>query len=105
MKKRLHFWYSLLLWVLWAVGMSTTALSRFQYFHENERLFWDFVLPYNEIIQMISYVPVAPILFLIALFESKKQSKKSYWLTILLFLFTAAYWVAYLTCFIHWTES
>ena len=104
MKKRLHTWYSILLWVLWAVGMSTTAISRFQYFHENEKLFWDFVLPYNEIIQIISYVPVAPILFLIALTESKKENKKG-WPTVFLFLFTAAYWVAYLTCFIRWTES
>lgn len=105
MKKHLHFWYSFLLWILWAVGMSTTAISRFQYFHKNDTLFWDFVLPYNEIIQLVSSVPVVPVLFMIALAESKKQSKKSYWLTVLLFLFTTVYWVAYNACFIHWTEN
>lgn len=104
MIKKLHTWYSFLLWTLWAVGLGATALSRFQYLHENDRLFWDFVLPYNEIIQILSYVPVAPILFLIALAENKKENKKG-WPTILLFLFTAAYWVAYITCFIRWTEG
>ena len=104
MKKQLHTWYSFFLWLLWSVGLGTTALSRFYFFHENEKLFWDFVLPYNDIIHIASYIPVAPILFLIAYYQHKQAGKRTRG-PIFLFLLTALYWLAYLSLYIRWTEG
>ena len=103
MKKQLHTWYSLFLWVLWAVGLGATAISKFQYSHENEQLFWHFVLPYNDIVHIASYIPVAPIFFLLAFIQNKRENKPTRG-PILLFLFTALYWIAYLYLYIRWTE-
>ena len=104
MIKKLHTWYSFLLWTLWAVGLGATALSRFQYLHENDRLFWDFVLPYNEIIHIISYIPIAPILFLLAFAKSKQENKRCR-KAVAIFLITALLWFVYLSLFIRWTEN
>jgi hypothetical protein len=104
MFKKIHAWFSVFLWTLWAAGLGTTALSRFQYHHENDRLFWDFVLPYNEIIHIISYIPIAPVLFLLAFVKSKQENKRCY-KTVALFLLTAFLWLVYLSLYIRWTVN
>jgi amino acid permease len=104
MLKKIHTWVCFALWTLWTVGLGATAISRFQYFHEKQWLFWDFVLPYNEIVQIISSIPFAPILCLLA-FHSNKNAHKSNRLTVFLFILTAVYYVAYMTLFIRWTEG
>lgn len=104
MLKKLHTCYSFLLWLLWTVGLGATALSRFRFLHENDRLFWDFVLPYNEVIHTLSYIPIAPILFLLVFFQYKQENKRCRG-TVALFLITAVYWLVYLSLFIRWTEG
>ena len=104
MTKKLHTCFSFLLWTLWAVGLGATALSRFEYLHENDRLFWDFVLPYNDVVHIISYIPIAPILFLLAVVQSKQKHQRCR-KTVALFLVTAFLWLVYLSLFIRWTEN
>ena len=104
MIKKIYAWWCGILVSLWSVGLGATAISKFQYAHENEKLFWDFVLPYNEVIHFLSWIPVMPVLFFILLPESKK-SKKSNLLHWLLFLVISALWIAYMSLYIHWTES
>lgn len=104
MLKKIHTWFSFLLWTLWAVGLGATALSRFEYAHENQRLFWDFVLPYNDIVHIISYIPIAPVLFLLTWGKSKQAGKRCK-KTVFLFLLTGVLWLVYLSLYIRWTES
>lgn len=103
MVRKLHAWCCSILTVLWTVGLTTTAISRFQYLHQNQTLYWDFVLPYNQIVHIISSIPFAPIFFLLAFRDCRKNNRR-YWPTVLLFILTTVYWLVYMRLYIRWTE-
>lgn len=103
MIKKIYAWYCFVLWGLWSVGLGATAISKFRFLHENQALFWDFVLPYNDILHIISYIPIAPILFLIAFVQNKRANQRN-GRTVFLFLLTALLWLVYLSLYIRWTE-
>jgi hypothetical protein len=103
MVKKIYAWCCGILCTLWTVGLGATAISRFQYGHENQKLYWDFVLPYNDIVHYISSVPLLPILFLLTVWSCKK-TRRRYWPAVLLFIFASVYWLVYMNMYIRWTE-
>ena len=104
MIRKIYAWCCGILCTLWTVGLTATAISRFQYLHENQKLYWNFVLPYNDIVQLVSSIPFVPVLCLLAIRSRKKDGQRT-WPAILLFFFTTICWLVYLSMFIRWTES
>ena len=104
MIKKIHAWACSVFLALWTVGLGSTAISRFQYQHKNEPFYWDFVIPYNKIIQILSWIPFLPILFMLTAAENKINSRRN-WPSALLFILASLCWMAYMVYFIQWTET
>jgi hypothetical protein len=84
--------------------LGATAISRFQYGHENQKLYWDFVIPYNNIVQIVSWIPILPLLFLMTAAENKINSRRN-WPYALLFVLASLCRMGYMVYFIQWTET
>ncbi len=99
---RSHMFFCFFLWGIWGIGLCLTGASLFFYQHNNDFLFWKIMTPYNQIVQIVSLIPIEPILCILAIRESK-QHNKSYFPAILLCCVTFFLWLAYITLYVHWT--
>ena len=100
--KRQHMILCVVLWGLWGLGLCFTGVSRFVFQHNNDLLFWKIVIPYNQIVQLVSFIPLEPLFCILAICDSKK-AKHPYYSAIILCVVTFLLWLMYITLYIWWT--
>jgi hypothetical protein len=96
-----HFRICLILWGLWGIGLILTGTSLLFFQHQNDVFFWNIVLPFNNIILLLSLIPIEPIACIRAIYFNRDihQVRKNVILAILSFIF----WILYIYAYVEWT--
>ena len=100
--KRNHKLLCFTLWGIWGLGLCFTGVSRFGFQHNNDLLFWEVVVPYNQVVQLVSFIPLEPLFCVLAICDSKKQ-KQPYNSAIVFFVITFLFWLMYAVLYVWWT--
>lgn len=65
---------------IWGIGMILALISRFVFFNDND-IVWNINKYYNEVICILSLIPVAPVILIVDMIRTQKV-----WIDVLLML-------------------
>lgn len=98
---KLHKVICYVLWGLWGIGLCLTSVSRFGLQNESE-MFWKLMATYNQFVQVVSFVPVQPVFFVLDMLYRKAHGQP-YYPAVVLLCSTFILWVTYISLFVRWT--
>lgn len=100
---KIHIIFSIILSSLFLIGIVFTGISSFIFNNENQQI-WNFATKYNELILILSLIPILPNCFLFNIienFKSKYENKIIY--PIIPFAITSLLWIFYICISVSWT--
>lgn len=56
----------------WGIGAILSLVSRFVFINDND-VIWNIAMPYNEIVCILSCIPIAQIMIIVDMIRSKEQ--------------------------------
>lgn len=81
----------------WLIGILLSLISRFIFFNDNDTV-WSIAKVYNEIICIISLIPIAQVLIIIDLVRKKKDVLKHFLAMLFLLLCFLVYICVWVGC-------